>query len=389
MNKNFCLNPFICTRQNAYDRISPCAFGPVEIQTQPGDSQTQRWNHPTMQTLRDKFTAGIRPSECKRCWDEEDAGGKSLRLRTFDYHPTAYQDLVETGLWKNGPTEIVIKTSNVCNLACRSCAGWDSSYYWPEGKYYQQQYGSIDNDFIQLRPKMYHLASNWNNDDLKNITKISFFGGEPLLDREHPEILQRIVDSGRADRVTLFYSTNCQQTTGKRLLGLWSHFKRVEVFFSIDGMGPQFEYLRWPGRWSRTQRVIEWFLALPDRYPEVDWYFQGSQCVSLFNVASYWHTADWLRKTLGGVYFNIVDHPNYLRMTALPESAKLQIAQSIPDPQIKQYLFIEQSNPEYLREFVIWCKRQDQYRGQDFTKTFPETHAMIHDTWQKYNATDT
>jgi len=389
MQKNFCLNPFICTRQNAYNRISPCAFGPVEIQTQPQDTQTQRWHHPTMQALRDKFTAGKRPVECKRCWDEEEAGGQSLRLRTFDYHPTAYQDLVETGLWKNGPTEIVIKTSNVCNLACRSCAGWDSSYYWPEGQHYQEQYSALKNNFIQVRPKMYHLASNWSDNDLKNVVKLNFFGGEPLLDKEHPEILQQIINSGRADQVTLFYSTNCQQTPGKRLLELWTQFRRVEVFFSVDGMGAQFEYLRWPGKWARTQRVIEWFLTLPTRYPEVDWYFQGSQCVSLFNVASYWHTADWLRKTLGGVYFNIVDHPNYLRMTALPEPAKLQIAESIPDPQIKQYLFIEQSDPEYLKQFVIWCKRQDQYRGQDFTETFPETHALIADVWGKYNVIDT
>lgn len=388
MHKNFCLNPFICTRQNAYDRISPCAFGPVEIQTQSTENQTQRWHHPTMQALRDKFLTGERPAECKRCWNEEDAGGQSLRLRTFEYHPTAYQDLVETGLWKNGPTEIVIKTSNVCNLACRSCAGWDSSYYWSEGQHYQEQYGALKNNFIQVRPKMYHLASNWTNDDLKNVTKLNFFGGEPLLDKEHPEILQRIINSGRADRVTLFYSTNCQQTPGKQLLELWTQFRRVEVFFSVDGMDAQFEYLRWPGKWARTQRVIEWFLTLPVRYPKVDWYFQGSQCVSLFNVASYWHTADWLRKTLGDVYFNIVDHPNYLRMTALPEPAKLQIAEFIPDSQIKQYLFIEQSNPEYLKQFVIWCKRQDQYRGQDFVKTFPETHALIADAWEKYNATD-
>jgi hypothetical protein len=76
-------------------------------------------------------------------------------------------------------------------------------------------------------------------------------------------------------------------------------------------------------------------------------------------------------------------------MTALPDIAKQQIADHIPDDQIRQYLFIEPSNPEYLRQFVIWCKRQDLYRGQDFTKTFPETHRLIADVWQKYNATDT
>lgn len=395
MKENFCLNPFICTRQNAYDRISPCAFGPVEIQVEATDTQQVRWHHPAIQNLRQKFLQGDRPTECKRCWDEEAAGGQSLRLRTQEYHPTAYQDLIETGAWKQGPKEIVIKTSNVCNLACRSCAGWDTSYYWPEGQYYADTYNTQDpkwgkyNHFMQVRPKMYHPADSWTDQDLANVEKISFFGGEPLLDREHPAMLKRLVDSGRSKQVTLFYSTNCQQTAGRKLLDLWQHFKRIEIFFSIDAMGDQFEYLRWPGKWTRTQRVVDWFLALPQNYPTVDWFFRGSQCVSLFNVASYWHTADWLRNKLGDVYFNIVDHPNYLRMTALPESAKQKIAQRIPDEHIRKYLFIESPDPEHLRQFVIWCKRQDLYRNQDFTKAFPETHKLIAEVWEKYNATNT
>ena len=387
MHTNFCLNPFICTRQNAYNRISPCAFGPVEVQVLQSDDQITRWNNPIIQGLRDKFLAGEQPSECKRCWDEEAAGAQSLRLRTFDYHPTAYRDLVKTGLWKHGPKEIVIKTSNVCNLASRSCAGWDTSYYWPEGEHYRNTY-SGKNHFMQFRPKMYHQATTWTDQDLVNVEKIDFFGGEPLLDREHPKILQRLIDSGRAKEVTLFYSTNCQQVAGRKMLNLWQHFKRIEIFFSIDGMGEQFEYLRWPGKWNRTQRVVDWFLALPESFPGVDWYFQGSQCVSLFNVASYWHTAEWLRNKLGSVYFNIVDHPTYLRMTALPEAAKYQIADQIPDEHIRQYLFIEPPDPEYLRKFVIWCKRQYLYRGQDFTKIFPETYQLISSEWQKYNAAD-
>jgi hypothetical protein len=388
MQENFCLNPFICTRQNAYNRISPCAFGPVEIQVQDTDNQQARWNHPVLQELREKFSHGDKPVECKRCWDEEAAGMQSLRLRTFEYHPTAYDQLIKTGAWQTGPREIVIKTSNVCNLACRSCAGWDTSHYWPEGAFYADAYNTKPNHFMQARPKMYHPAASWTDQDLVNVNKINFFGGEPLLDKEHPKLLERLVATGRSQQVTLFYSTNCQQVAGRRLLDLWKHFKRIEIFFSVDGTEDQFEYLRWPGKWSRTQRVIEWFLALPKTFPNVDWYFRGSQCVSLFNVASYWHTAEWLKNTLGGVYFNIVDHPNYLRMTALPEESKHKIASRIPDEHIRQYLFMEQSNPDFLRQFVIWCKRQDLYRSQDFTKTFPETHALIAQEWEKYNASD-
>lgn len=393
MNENFCLNPFICTRQNAYDRISPCAFGPVEIQAQSTDDQQKRWMHPIIENLREKFLKGERPDECKRCWDEENANMQSLRLRTTSYYPTAYADLIETDIWKNGPIEIVIKTSNVCNIACRSCAGWDSSYYWPEGQHYAKTYNTtsskyslkIHNQFEQTRDKVYHRADLWTDQDLLNVKKISFFGGEPLLDKEHPAMLQRLVDSGRSKEVTLFYSTNCQQQPGKRLEKLWSQFKRIEIFFSVDGMGDQFEYLRWPGSWTKTQQNIDWFLTLPRLYSDVDWYFQGSQCVSILNVASYWNTAEWLKQKTGGVYFNIVDHPNYLRMTMLPPEAKDKIIEQIPDDQIRQYLNIEHFDEQVLKQMIIWTKRQDQYRKQDFTKVFPETHELIKHYWEKYN----
>jgi hypothetical protein len=395
MNKNFCIAPFACTRQNAYNRISPCAFGPVEIQVNATDDQQSRWTNPEIEKLRLKFLNGEKPNECKRCWDEEDAGIPSLRLRTLDTYPTAYQDLIESEKWKNGPLEIVIKTSNVCNLACRSCAGWDSSYYWPEGKFYQTTYQTTEptkisgersnsNHFIQVRPKVYHPAQLWSDNDLSNVVKINFFGGEPLLDKEHPAMLQRLVDTGRSKSVTLFYSTNCQQKASKKLLKLWSNFKRIEIFFSIDGVEEQFEYLRWPGDWKKTKKNIDWFLALPNKYPEVDWYFQGSQCISIFNIASYWHTSDWLKNKLGNVYFNIVDHPKYLRMTVLPESAKKQIKDSIPDNYIRQYLLNEPTDYTALKQMIIWTKRQDQYRNQDFTKVFPETYKLIEDYWNKH-----
>ena len=393
MKSHFCLNPFITTRQNAYDRISPCAFGPVEIQVNSTDSQQERWHHPRMQLLREEFSSGKKPSECKRCWDEESAGMDSLRLRTFKYHPTAFKDLVETEKWRAGPIEIVIKTSNVCNLACRSCAGWDSSYYWPEGKHYKKLYNTTDpsdlsnpnnNHFMQLRPKVHHQANLWTDHDLANVQKINFFGGEPLLDKQHVIMLQRLVDSKRAKDITLFYSTNCQQRASKQLVKLWSQFKRLEIFFSIDAMGEQFHYLRWPGDWDRVQRNLDWFETLPKQYPNVDWYFRGSQCVSMLNVASYWHTADWLRDRFGGVYFNIVDHPSYLRMTGLPDAARRQIKHKIVDDSIRQYLHIEPYNPLYLKQMIIWTKRQDLYRNQDFTKIFPETYELIQEQWNLY-----
>ena len=368
--EHYCSSPFLCTRQTAWNKISPCPFGPIEVQVDHDMPQKDRWNHPEFQRLRDMFMAGEKPAECKRCWDEEKAGVQSLRLRTNATYGTDHPN------WKQGPTEVVIKTTNVCNIACRTCAGWDTSYYWPEGAHYEKKYNAIENDFVQQRDKMYHNSGGWELEDLANVKKLNFFGGEPLLDKKHRVLLQKLVDADRAKETTLFYSTNGQQI-GSHYEKLWGQFKRVEIFFSLDGIGKQFEYLRWPGDWEKTVKNIDWFLDLPTRYPDVDWYFQGTQCVSLINIADYQETTQWIRDKLKNVYFNIVDHPKHYRMTNLPDHLKEQIIDDIKDPDIKNYLTIESANYDDLRDMIIWTKRQDLYRDQDYASTFPNTYKLL------------
>lgn len=370
MSKYYCSSPFVCTRQTAWDKISPCAFGPVEVEVEHEMSQKDRWNYPELQKLRDKFLAGEKPAECKRCWDEEEAGIESLRLRTNAQYGTEHPN------WEQGPKELVIKTTNVCNLACRTCAGWDSSYYWPEGAHYEKEYNAKHNDMTGFRDKMYHNSDSWQLEDLANVEKLSFFGGEPLLDKRHRVLLQKLIDADRAKETTLFYSTNGQQI-GSHYEKVWSKFKRVEIFFSIDGIEEQFEYLRWPGDWNKTVKNIDWFLDLPNRYPDVDWYFQATQCVSLINIADYQKTANWLREKLKTVHFNIVDHPKHYRMTNLPDHLKDEIINNINDEDIKNYLTFETANLEQLKHMIIWTKRQDIYRKQNYATAFPETYKLI------------
>jgi len=376
--KHYCSSPFISTRQTAWDKISPCAFGPIEVQVDANMPQSERWHHPELNALREKFSAGLRPTECKRCWDEEDAGAQSLRLRTNAQYGTDHPN------WKQGPKELVIKTTNVCNLACRTCGGWDTSFYWPEGAHYEEIYGATGNDFIQVRDKVYHNSNSYKLSDLVNLEKISFFGGEPLLDKKHAVLLEKIVAADKAKDTTLFYSTNGQQT-GKHYEKLWSKFKRVEIFFSIDGIEEQFEYLRWPGNWAKTVKNIDWFLDLPNRYPDVDWYFQGTQCVSLINIADYQKTAKWLRKKLNTVHFNIVDHPNHYRMTNLPDFLKAKIVDTIEDSEIKNYLTIESADITELQKMIVWTKRQDIFRNQDYATAFPNTYKLLKPYWNMVN----
>jgi hypothetical protein len=259
--KNFCIAPFQSTRQNAYGKNSPCAFGAGEwdhSQLTP----KQRWNSAELNQLRYQFIQDQRPVECHRCWSEEDAGKISLRQRQYEYFPNDYDHFIKNGKWLNGPKTVVFKSSNICNLACRSCGGWDSNTFADEGQHYAKVYhtksasGRLHNRYIPLRsPK--HTDFMQFIEISQNIEKIDFFGGEPFLNITQLDLLEHLAKSGASKNITLFYSTNCTNYPTERLKQAWNQFKKIEISVSIDGTQERFEYMRWPGKWQRCLEVLD------------------------------------------------------------------------------------------------------------------------------------
>jgi len=385
--EHFCIAPFQSIRQNAYGRNSPCAFGAGEWH-HGNLTPIERWNSTELNQLRQEFIDGKKPSACQRCWDEEAAGKRSLRQRQYDYFPRDYQDFIQTGHWQSGPKTAVFKTSNVCNLACRSCAGWDSNSYTKEGQYYADVYntqaevqGKIvkHNRFIPLlQPK--HMDFMQYKDIAANLEKIDFFGGEPLLNTTQLDLLEYLTEQGLSNKITLFYSTNCTNRPTERLKRAWSKFKRIELSLSIDGLGPQFEYLRYPGVWSEAEANIHHFLELKNTLG-CDVYIMAGLTISAMNCYDIDPIHTWLKETIGDVYNNMVQSPGYLAVHMLPEDVKTAIRAKIQHKETLGYLDIATSNSVQFNEFITWMKRQDLYRKQSFEQTFPEYFELLRKYW--------
>jgi uncharacterized Fe-S cluster-containing radical SAM superfamily protein len=92
------------------------------------------------------------------------------------------------------------RNSNLCNMKCRSCGPIFSSS-WAE---------ELGNTIV-----LNQQATDFDSLDLTNCEKIYFAGGEPLLNYQHYELLQRLIDLGR-DPV-LIYSTNLSSLKYKNL----------------------------------------------------------------------------------------------------------------------------------------------------------------------------
>jgi MoaA/NifB/PqqE/SkfB family radical SAM enzyme len=380
---NFCIAPFQSIRQNPHGRNSPCAFGAGEWHHEHLTPE-QRWNSDELNQLRQDFILNQRPSACHRCWAEEDAGKQSLRQRQLEYFPNDYEDFLLSGRWKQGPKTAVFKVSNVCNLACRSCGGWDTNSYAREGQEYAKLYntrvdGQTYNRFIPLLPPA-HMDFSQYYAIAQNLEKIDFFGGEPFLNTTQLKLLEYLVEAGLSDRITLYYSTNCTNHPTPRLKAAWNKFKRVEIAMSIDGVAKEFEYLRWPAQWNDAMEVLQHVKSLRSEL-SCELYIMGSLTFSLINAYSVDQLVAWVTEHIGPYYINMVQSPDYLAVHVAPDHVKQAVLEHVQNAELRNYMQLKNHDPDRWRQFIIWMKRQDLYRGQSFCETFPEYSKLFLNDW--------
>ena len=392
---NFCIAPFQSIRQNAYGRNSPCAFGAGEWHH--GDlSPAERWNSKELNQLRQEFINNDRPTACHRCWAEEDAGKQSLRQRQYEYFPNDYEKFVRSGNWVNGPKTAVFKVSNVCNLACRSCGGWDTNTYTVEGQYYLDKYNTrtpsnkLHNRFIPLLPPK-HIDFSQYYDIAGNLEKIDFFGGEPFLNTSQLELLEYLSNKGISKNITLFYSTNCTNYPTERLKKVWNEFKRIEISVSIDGINDQFEYMRYPAKWAEVDANMEKFLQLGKEFGNI--YFSWCITLSASNIYNVPETLEYYYKKYAGqnvgMYLNLVHWPIHHNIGSLPIEIKKAVEQrllSVPKeytqawehiPGVVNFMNNGTSDLQEFDNFLKTTATSDKYRNQNFKETFKEYGAYF------------
>jgi sulfatase maturation enzyme AslB (radical SAM superfamily) len=125
---------------------------------------------------------------------------------------------------------------------------------------------SIHKDHFKARVDFYDKNNfKWSieNDIVKSIKhnsqtleRIHFAGGEPLLSKQHNELLHYLIDTGISKNLMISYNTNIT-LIDKTVIELWNQFKHVKVFLSIDGTGDVLEYIRYPIMYSNVLEIFD------------------------------------------------------------------------------------------------------------------------------------
>lgn len=191
---------------------------------------------------------------CHRCYAEE-AAGRISRRQSSKRNYEEFLNSASLDQSVKGPEGIDYSVGNLCNLKCVICGPNNSSSWIPD---YQKIWP--DRDVSKYLFKKNQQIEISDGEFLGNVKSVHFHGGgEPLMSDAHVNFLQAIEQVKGLSDVRVFYNTNGTQTVSDHVLDLWQRCRLVEIYFSIDDIGPRFEYQRTGARWTHVTNNIEWF----------------------------------------------------------------------------------------------------------------------------------
>lgn len=392
----FCVLPWVSLETSPVGTVRPCCLAEEEIVDDAGhkfDLNTANFagiqNSTYMQNLRQQFLDKKQPQTCRKCWREERSGRTSKRMHTLD----RLKHMIPDQPWTADARPLMfldLKLGNICNLKCRICGSWSSSTFATE------ELANLGPDEDRKSNHHYHMlrAGAWPRENptfwseidqvIDQIHYIEFTGGEPFMIQEHFDLLQRLVDRGRAGRIEIHYNTNGTQYP-EHAEQIWSHFKTVEIAFSIDDVGARFEYQRTNAVWSEVVGNIQKFVAMRDRCSNIQ--LQVCSTVNVFNVYYLEELAQWIdTQAFDFVYWNMMHEAYYFSINTLPESAKQQIELRLHSAQVSEHHRQEfariidfMNSGVSLDGFILRMRIADldRKRQQNLTDVEPEFATLI------------
>ena len=377
--KNFCPAPWISLFYNT-DKARICCISRYEAKQGPEEFL----NSDYVKELRQSFLNDEKHESCASCWKAEESNLQSMRDHYFHRHPLNIEELT---IDKSLPLEhMEIKTSNLCNFACRMCTPASSielhreAITHPElASYYRT------GDMVHAKEMS---QENWDELLAKCSTLSTLFitGGEPMLIKRNYELLDYLIENGYAKNISVTCFTNCS-VYNPIFLEKLSKFKWKRLMLSIDATGPIAEYQRYGTDWKTVRsNILKFFIFAKKANAAICF----NTVLSAYTILDVNATVDFFLELYADYdarAFNAhsIAFPSRLHFEVLPEELRAraleQIELAIPKlfkPEFKQFLrelhnikTIFVNKPiVHTNQFVELTYDFDQARNQRFEDVF-------------------
>lgn len=266
-----------------------------------------------------------------------------------------------------------VRVSNLCNLRCVYCNHGESSRIAEELVKQGNDVTVLINSIKEN--KLDYLAMILDN--LPHITKMYFCGGEPLLLKEHYEILDLLIKLGYSKNIQLSYNTNLMQLGLKdqNILDYWKHFKDILVAASIDATDSQLSYIRdssdWEVIYDNLTKIKKSDLNIRIVLTPVLTVLNVFYLPSLIEIVL---KDDLIEEN--DINILSVQGREYLKPSVLPDHIKKQVLELYKGYKvydfISEQLFAEPSSNEQMQILKSVLASNDQLRNKNFAEVFPE-----------------
>jgi organic radical activating enzyme len=239
---------------------------------------SEAFNSKHMKSIRKIMLEGNVPSSCTKCFEEEAEGIISKRVwETGAWHldgvniPSLIEETDDEGGVPYKLQYLDLRLGHTCNLKCVMCSPHDSSMWVADHKkiFPILQSPIVKEQLIwtadEFNNKWHERPAFWEElfDQIPNIKHLYFAGGEPLLIKEHRIFLEKIIEMGYANKISLRYNTN-GLLLDEKIIEIWKQFRSVKVNFSLDGIEERNHYIRYPSDWNIVERNLRLLDDTPD-----------------------------------------------------------------------------------------------------------------------------
>lgn len=330
--------------------------------------------------VRQQMLDGEQPLGCSNCYQTENLGYKSKRLRdNYVFREVKNRiDLQSSGQLLS----LDVKLGYTCNLACRICSENNSSKWFAE----KSKNIKLFKNFSATRniaDWMDDTTSNfWEHTDGFNSVKyLKFTGGEPFLSKQHESLLHYFIDNGLSQNIYVHYNTN-GTINPSHILEYAKQFKELEITLSLDNVADKFEYERgdkWSNVVSNVRRCVE--------YQANNVTFNIYSTVSIFNIMDMYEVFKFGETYNLNVEFSLLSGPSHFCVKLLPDHVKAYIYNKLTKigdekfakkaTPVLKYMMEDNTTPVSIKDFFREVELIDTIRKQNFSTTYAELNKLL------------
>lgn len=309
--------------------------------------------------LKQTMEAGKVHPACHRCAYEEKTGGNSERSRSL-----ISSDLKTLNNFLNNKTpqhyELRIMFSSLCGLACRSCASITSSTYDLVVKGDKRKTIPVVDLSANDSYWDYITTIILTHIDQHSSFSIRLLGGEPLLQPGVIKLLVWLIEQGLQKKVIIELSTSLASNFDKQLLTYLMEFPVINFSLSIDSVGNNYTYVRWPAKFKKIERNFNNLLNFAEQSTNTQHRYLISPVFSLNNIfyindyLDYWY--DWFNShnkmfIIGGS--SLTANMMHIDFQALPTKYRIELLQILEDCKQHQIFAEYQTRTTQMYNFIV------------------------------------